>query len=152
MRTIERSAPVDVRPHLSEVRGTEPAYKAYSTLYIGYTVLPIVAGLDKFSHILVDWNQYLAPVVATIVGGEVDAFMKLVGVVEIAAGVLVAVRPRWGAFVVGLWLMGIVGNLLLVPGYFDIALRDFGLALGAFSLWQLSGQYGGGGYIERPLR
>lgn len=143
MKTLERPTPTGVRPHLTEVRGTEPAYQAYTTLYVGYIVLPIVAGLDKFSNILVDWSQYLAPFMKDLMGGQAGAFMRTVGVVEIAAGVLVAVKPRWGALVVSLWLIGVAGNMVLIPGYFDIALRDFVLALGAFSLWRLSGQYSG---------
>jgi len=126
---------------LSEVRGTEPAYQAYSTLYVAYTALPIVMGADKFGRYLVDWNQYLAPFAARLLGAHVDLFMRGIGLIEIAAGILVAVKPRWGALVVGVWLMGIVGNLLLIPGYFDVALRDFGLALGAFSFWRLSAQF-----------
>lgn len=143
MKTMERPAPAGARPHLTVIRGVEPAYQAYSTLYLGYTILPIIAGADKFGHYLVDWSKYLAPVAARLVGGHVDALMKTVGLVEIAAGILVAVKPRWGALVVSLWLLGLVGNLMLIPGYFDVALRDFGLALGAFSLWRLSGQYSG---------
>jgi len=142
MKTIERPVSTAHRPRAIEIRGGELGHQAYSSLYLGYTILPIVAGADKFSHWLVDWNQYLSPLAARLVGGNVDAFMKAVGVVEIAAGLLVAVKPRWGALVVCLWLLGIIGNLLLIPAYFDIALRDFGLAVGAFALWRLSGQYG----------
>jgi hypothetical protein len=143
MRTIEHPRAVaGVRPKLTVARTAEPGYQAYSTLWLGYTALPIVAGADKFAHHLTDWTMYLAPSVASIVGNPA-AFMKFVGVVEISAGLLVAARPRWGAVVVGLWLMGIVVNLLLVPGFFDVALRDFGLALGAFALARLSLQYGG---------
>lgn len=140
MKVIARPAPAGVRPQLKEVRGTEPAYQAYATLYVGFIALPVIAGADKFFHYLVDWNQYLAPSVARMFGAS--EFMRFVGVVEMAAGVLVAVKPRIGAFVVGLWLLGIIGNLLMIPGYYDVALRDFGLALGAYSLWRLSGQYG----------
>jgi hypothetical protein len=119
----------------------EQAFQAFSILRVGFALLPILAGLDKFFHALTDWNQYLAPVVFRAVGGHVRGFMDLVGVVEMAAGVLVAARPRWGSAVVGLWLCGIVVNLLLIPGYYDVALRDFGLALGALSLFRLSRQY-----------
>lgn len=141
MKLLERPAPVGVRPRLSEVRGTEPGYQAYSLLYLGYIALPVIAGLDKFAHFLVDWDKYLSPLALALIGGRITGFMNLVGLIEISAGVLVAVRPRLGSLVVGLWLMGIVVNLLLLPGYRDIALRDFGLALGAFSLWRLSRQY-----------
>lgn len=141
MKLLERPAPLGVRPRLNEVRGTEPGYQAYSLLYLGYIALPIIAGLDKFTHFLVDWDKYLSPLALALIGGRITGFMNLVGLIEISAGVLVAVRPRLGSLVVGLWLMGIVVNLLLMPGYRDIALRDFGLALGAFSLWRLSRQY-----------
>lgn len=119
----------------------EPAFQAFSILRAGFAALPILAGADKFLHLLADWNQYLAPIVVRAVGGHVRGFMDLAGVIEMAAGVLVAVRPRWGSAVVGLWLCGIIVNLLLIPAYFDIALRDFGLALGALSLFRLSRQY-----------
>lgn len=141
MKIAERPSPMGVRPRLTEVRHTEPAYQAYSTLYVGFTALPIVAGLDKFTHYLVDWTRYLSPIATRITGLEADTFMMLIGVIEIAAGILVAVKPRWGSFVVGLWLLGIVVNLLAIPGFYDVALRDFGLSLGAFSLWRLSEQY-----------
>lgn len=141
MKTLERPAPAGVRPRLREVRGTEPGYQAYSLLYLGYVALPLIAGLDKFAHVLVDWHSYLSPYAAALVGGRVAGFMSFVGLVEIAAGVLVAVNPRVGAPIVALWLGGIIVNLLLIPGFYDIALRDFGLALGALALWRLSGQY-----------
>lgn len=141
MKLLERPAPVGVRPRLSEVRGTEPGYQAYSMLYVGYIALPLIAGLDKFAHYLVDWDKYLSPLALALIGGRITGFLSLVGLVEIAAGVLVAVKPRLGSIVVSLWLLGITANLLMMPGYRDIALRDFGLALGAFSLWRLSRQY-----------
>lgn len=130
-----------VRPRLTEVRGSQPAYQAYTLLYFGYVALPVVAGLDKFFDALVNWSQYLSPLAQRLLGGNPDGIMRLVGIVEIAAGVLVAVRPRIGALVVGLWLLGIVANLVSIPGYLDIALRDIGLAAGAFALWRLSEQF-----------
>ncbi|HVK08376.1 MAG TPA: hypothetical protein VM597_06320 [Gemmataceae bacterium] len=119
-----------------------PAYQAYRILHAGFAALPILAGLDKFFHLLVNWDQYLAPLATRLlpVGGH--TFMQAVGVIEIAAGVLVAVRPRLGAYVVALWLWGIIVNLLLIPGYYDIALRDFGLSLGALALARLSQEFG----------
>ena len=131
----------EVRPRLGELNRRSPAYQAYAAMYAGYTALPIIAGLDKFAHALVDWNMYLAPQVVRMLGVSPSSFMSFVGVVEIAAGVLVAVKPRWGAPVVGAWLIGIIGNLLLIPGYFDVALRDFGLSVGAFSLWRLASEF-----------
>lgn len=129
--------------------GTEPttlaggryARQAYLILKIGFVVAPIVAGLDKFLHLLVDWNQYLAPFIADIIPATV--FMSIVGVVEVAAGIGVALKPRIFAYVVAAWLVGIIINLLLIPGYFDIALRDLGLALGALALGRLSQEFDG---------
>jgi len=118
------------------------AYQAYRILYIGFIALPILAGLDKFVHLLVNWDQYLAPLVERLLPFSGHMFMLIVGVVEVAAGVLVAFRPRIGAYVVTLWLWGIILNLLLVPGYYDIALRDFGLSLGALALARLSHEFG----------
>lgn len=122
----------------TQVGTGDATHQAYQLLHFGFTVAPIVAGGDKFLHLLVNWDQYLAPSVAAMLPISGHAFMFLVGVIEVCAGLLVAFKPRIGAYVVGLWLLGIVVNLLLVPGYFDIALRDFGLALGAFALARLS--------------
>ena len=116
----------------------DPTYQAYQLLHIGFVVAPIAAGLDKFFHLLVNWDQYLAPVVQRLLGGQGHTFMLAVGVVEIAAGLLVAFKPRIGGYVVAAWLWGIIVNLLLIPGYFDVALRDFGLSLGALALARLS--------------
>jgi len=115
-----------------------PAYQAYQILHLAFVVAPVLAGLDKFFHLLVNWDMYLAPVIARLspMGGH--GLMLLVGVVEVIAGILVAIKPRIGAYVVSAWLVGIVINLLLIPAYFDIALRDFGLALGALALGRLS--------------
>jgi hypothetical protein len=119
-----------------------PAYQAYLILYAGFIALPILAGLDKFFHVLVDWDRYLAPLVAQILHVSAHPFMLAVGVIEIAAGILVALYPRIGAYVVALWLWGIIVNLLLIPGYYDVALRDFGLSLGALALARLSWEFG----------
>lgn len=112
--------------------------QAYSLLYLGYIALPLIAGIDKFFHYLVDWNLYLSPAFAALAGGRVTALMNAAGLVEIVAGLLVAVRPRLGGLVVALWLWAIVANLLLIPGYYDVALRDFGLSLGALALSRLA--------------
>ena len=119
---------------------SRPAYQAFGILYAGFVALPILAGLDKFFHFLVNWDQYLAPIATRVLPVSGHTFMLLVGVVEIAAGLLVAVRPRIGAYVVALWLWGIIVNLMLIPGYYDIALRDFGLSLGALALARISTQ------------
>jgi hypothetical protein len=97
-----------------------------------------VFGLDKFVGALTDWEQYLAPQVNDLVPGTAHQAMLAVGVVEVLAGLLVAVRPRWGGYVVAAWLAGIIGNLLLLQDYYDIALRDVGLLLGALALARLA--------------
>jgi hypothetical protein len=127
---------------------TSPAYQAYEILHVGFAVLPIVAGLDKFLHFLQigSWEQYLAPLATQIVPVTPTTFMMIVGAIEVVAGLLVAFWPRVGGYVVMLWLWGIIANLLLIPGYFDIALRDFGLSLGALALALLSADFG------RPIR
>jgi len=112
-------------------------------LYAGFVALPILAGLDKFFHLLSNWDQYLTPLVTQVLPVTAHTFMLVVGVIEITAGVLVALYPRVGAYVVMLWLWGIIVNLLLVPGFYDIALRDFGLSLGALALARLSQGFGG---------
>lgn len=120
---------------------TSPAYQAYQILHFVFVVAPVVAGLDKFFHLLVNWDMYLAPAIAKLspLGGH--QLMLLAGVIEIIAGLLVALKPRIGAYVVCAWLLGIVVNLLLIPAFYDIALRDFGLAVGALALGRLSQQY-----------
>jgi len=118
-----------------------PAYQAYQILHLAFVIAPIVAGLDKFFHILVNWDMYLAPAIANLspIGGH--GLMLVIGVIEMAAGILVAIKPRIGAYVVSAWLLGIVINLLIIPGFFDVALRDFGLSLGALALGRLSQEF-----------
>src|SRR5690606_29265027 len=128
---------VDARTTVARVPDA-PATQAYWILRVGFAALPIIAGVDKFLHLLTNWDQYLAPQVAGLLGGNAHAFMSVVGVVEIIAGIGVAFYPRVFAYVVGVWLLGIIINLLMIPGYYDIALRDLGLALGAFALARLS--------------
>ncbi|HKS08443.1 MAG TPA: hypothetical protein VJS13_02780 [Pyrinomonadaceae bacterium] len=120
---------------------SSPSYQAYLILRTGFTVAPIVAGLDKFFHLLVNWDQYLPASVNNLLGGHGHEFMFAVGVIEIVAGLGVAFKPRLFAYVVSAWLLLIVVNLLLIPGYFDVALRDFGLSLGALALARLSSEY-----------
>jgi uncharacterized membrane protein YphA (DoxX/SURF4 family) len=117
---------------------TDYAHQAYTILKFGFTVAPIVAGLDKFFNLLVDWTQYLTPLVPRWTGIDPAGFMMVVGVIEIIAGILVAVKPKFGAWVVAAWLWGIIINLLLVPGYYDVALRDLGLSFGALALARLA--------------
>jgi hypothetical protein len=125
----------------AEMRTYTPAYQAYQILHVAFTIAPLIAGADKFFHFLVNWDQYLAPAVARMLPVPAHTFMQAVGIVEIVAALLVALTPAIGAWVVGAWLCGIVLNLLLIPAYFDIALRDFGLALGAFALARLAAEY-----------
>jgi len=117
---------------------SRPAYQAYQILHIGFTVAPVVAGLDKFLHLLVNWDQYLAPWISRLspIGGH--DLMLVVGVVEMAAGVLVAIRPRLGAPIVAAWLALILLSLVSMGAYLDVALRDLGLSLGALALWRLA--------------
>src|SRR4051794_18811221 len=115
----------------TSVAAARPAYHAYLILHVGYAALPIIAGLDKFFDKLTNWDMYLAPVATRVTGLTDHTFMLIVGGIEVAAGVLVALVPRVGAVVVALWLWGIIVNLFLLGGYYDIALRDFGLSLGA---------------------
>ncbi|MGH2669517.1 MAG: hypothetical protein ACRDH5_10485 [bacterium] len=115
-----------------------PAYQGYLLLRIGFVVAPVLFGLDKFFDILVNWDRYLAPVVNDIVPGNAHQAMLAVGVIEIVAGLAVALRPRFGGYLVAAWLAGIITNLLLIPDHYDIALRDFGLLLAALTLARLA--------------
>jgi hypothetical protein len=119
-------------------RWSDPAYQAYRALHIGFVVAPVLAGLDKFLGLMTDWTRYLWSGFPDMLGLSPGAFMGAVGVVEIVAGVLVAVKPRLGGYVVAAWLMGIILNLALVGGFWDIALRDLGLAIGAFALARMA--------------
>ena len=114
------------------------AHQAFLLLRTVFTVAPILFGLDKFFGLLTDWEQYLAPQIDALIPGTAHQAMLAVGVVEILAGVLVAVLPRIGGLVVAVWLAGIIVNLLLIGGYGDIALRDFGLLVGALALARLA--------------
>ena len=115
-----------------------PAKQAYQVLHFAFTVAPIIAGIDKFTHFLVNWDMYLAPWISNLspIGGH--SLMMIVGVVEIIAGLIVAAKPRVGAWIVCAWLCLIIINLLTYSGFYDIALRDFGLALAAYALARLS--------------
>jgi hypothetical protein len=117
---------------------TNPVAQAFWLLRIGFTVAPILFGLDKFAHVLVDWDRYLAPEFADVLPWTTHQLMYAVGVIEIVAGLVVAVRPRFGGYLVAAWLGGIIINLLMQADYYDIALRDFGLMLGALTLARLA--------------
>ena len=120
---------------------SDPAYQAHKILHVGFTALPIIAGLDKFFHILVNWDMYLAPAIAHLSPISTHSLMMLIGVIEIIAGILVALKPRLGAYVVAGWLFAIIIDLLMVSGFYDVALRDFGLSLGAIALARLSVEF-----------
>jgi hypothetical protein len=116
----------------------DPTYQAFWLLRIGFTVAPVLFGLDKFAHVLTNWDKYLAPWVNDLVPGTAHQAMYVVGVVEVVAGLAVLVRPRFGGYLVAAWLLGIIVNLLSIGGYGDIALRDFGLLLAALTLARLA--------------
>src|SRR5262245_32345730 len=120
----------------------QPAYHAFVILHIGYVLLPIVVGVDKFFDKLTNWSMYLSDAAPRITGLPAHTFMMVVGGIEIAAGILVALLPRVGALVVTLWLWAIIANLLILGGFYDIALRDFGLSLGALALARLACEHG----------
>jgi hypothetical protein len=122
----------------------DPVAQAFTLLRIAFTVAPILFGIDKFAGVLTDdWTRYLAPAFNDIIPGDASDAMHIVGVVEILAGLVVAVTPRFGGLLVAGWLAGIIVNLLIVGGYGDIALRDFGLLLAALTLARLAGAFPG---------
>ncbi|MET7737502.1 DoxX family membrane protein [Streptomyces sp. NPDC005402] len=121
----------------------DPGYQAFAILRTAFTVAPILFGLDKFTNLLVDWPAYLAPWINDLVPGSAQAAMYAVGAIEIVAGIAVALAPRFGAWLVAGWLAGIIVNLLTIPDYYDIALRDFGLLLAAVALARLAERYHG---------
>ena len=124
----------------------DPRYQAFTMLRITFAVAPIAFGADKFANVLVHWPNYLAGWINDIAPGTGQQFMYFVGVTEIVAGLIVALKPRYGAYVVAAWLAGIVINLVSYPGFYDIALRDFGLMLAALTLARLASVY------DPPLR
>ena len=117
---------------------TNPAYQAFWLLRIGFTLAPILFGLDKFAHVLVDWDKYLAPEFTDLFNAQAHTLMYLVGAIEIVAGLVVLARPRYGGYLVAAWLTGIIVNLGLMADFYDVALRDFGLLLAALTLARLA--------------
>lgn len=113
-------------------------YQAQQLLRVGFGLLPIIAGADKFLHFLGHWHQYLYEPIPNLIGLDPHTFLMIVGVIEIIAGIIVFVNPKIGGIIVGCWLIGIVINLILLGEYYDIALRDVGLSIGAFALARLS--------------
>jgi hypothetical protein len=128
----------------SDSRLADPAFQAFALLRTGFTAAPILFGLDKFLDWLVDWRIYLAPEIDDLVPGNAHQAMLIVGVIEIVAGLVVAFRPKFGGYLVAAWLAGIIVNLLLQADFYDIALRDFGLLIGALALARLATAF------ERP--
>ena len=146
MATITETVPT-TRADLSE-----PTFQAFSLLRVGFTAAPILFGLDKFAELMADWSIYLWPGFANALPGTADQLMLVVGAIEIIAGILVAVRPRIGGYVVATWLGGIILNLLLLGDYYDIALRDFGLLLGALTLARLAAAFPGASFLAGARR
>jgi len=137
--SLARSTGYDLRrPDLRD-----PAYQAFWLLRIGFTVAPILFGLDKFFDVLCDWETYLAPDISDALNMDPSTVMNCVGVIEIVAGVAVALLPRFGGYLVAAWLAGIIGNLLILGDFYDVALRDFGLLLAALTLARLATAFPG---------
>src|SRR3954452_496661 len=128
-----------VQPDAAQRR--DPAYQAFALLRTAFTVAPILFGLDKLLDWLLDWRIYLAPQPNDIIPGNAHQAMVVVGIIEIVAGLLVAVRPKIGGYVVAAWLAGIIVNLLVIPDFYDVALRDFGLLVAAVALARLAALY-----------
>ena len=123
---------------LARVDLRDPATQAFALLRTGFVVAPIVFGIDKFFDWLVDWRRYLAPEFNDLIPGNAHQAMLMVGVIEIIAGLVVAVRPKLGGYLVAAWLGAIIVNLLVLGDYYDVALRDFGLLLAALALARLA--------------
>ena len=138
MATASTTVPVSRTATLRTLDWGNPVFQAFALLRVGFTVAPILFGLDKFVEWLVDWEIYLAPEINDLVPGNAHQAMLAVGVIEIAAGLVVALRPRFGGYLVAAWLGAIIVNLLLQADFYDIALRDFGLLLGALTLARLA--------------
>jgi hypothetical protein len=137
--TPGHAAVAATREHDTRTVGRDGALDAYRLLRTVFTVAPILFGIDKFAQVLTDhWEKYLAPWVNDLVPGNAHDAMLIIGVIEVVAGVLVALAPRWGGYVVALWLAGIIVNLLILGDYYDVALRDFGLLVGALALARLA--------------
>jgi hypothetical protein len=124
-------------PHRPAVR-QDPTGQAYLILRTGFVLAPILFGLDKVTNRLTDWTAYLAPAIDHLIPGTAATAMVAVGVIEIAAGLVVAVRPKLGGYLVAAWLAGIITNRLLGGGHYDVALRDLGLLLAALALARLA--------------
>ena len=133
MTTTQLPATATIR-----ARRDDPAFQAFTILRVGFTVAPILFGVDKFLNWLVDWKIYLAPQIDDLLPGNAHQVMLVVGAIEIVAGLVVALWPKFGGYLVAAWLAGIILNLLILGDYYDVALRDFGLLLGALALARLA--------------
>ena len=138
------AAPVSARTSLSARLTDDPTFQAFWLLRVGFTVAPILFGVDKFANVMTDWDKYLAPWLNDMVPGTAHQAMYAVGVVEIVAGLAVFLVPRFGGYLVAAWLLGIIVNLLSIGGYADVALRDVGLLLAALTLARLAAAFSGG--------
>ena len=127
-----------IEPTLADRELRSPVFQAYALLRLGFTVAPILFGLDKLVDWLVDWRIYLAPEIDDLIPGNAHEAMVVVGIIEIVAGLVVAVKPRFGGYLVAAWLAGIIVNLLILGDFYDVALRDFGLLLAALTLARLA--------------
>jgi uncharacterized membrane protein HdeD (DUF308 family) len=136
--TIHNARP---RPVADAALIRDPGYQAFLLLRTAFTLAPIAFGIDKFFNVLTDWEGYLASPINDVVPGNGHQAMLMIGVVEIVAGLLVAVRPQVGGYVVAAWLAGIIVNLLILPGFYDVALRDFGLLVAALALARLATRF-----------
>ena len=147
--SVPRAASLNGADRAAHADWHDGRYQAYALMRLAFTVAPIAFGLDKFFNVMVDWPIYLAPWINDIAPGSGQDFMYLVGAIEIVAGISVALKPRYGAYVVAAWLAGIIVNLLTHSGYYDIALRDFGLMLGALTLARLASVYDAPVHLRR---
>ena len=139
MATVTAAPGTRARTHTGlHIDVHDPLHQAFWLLRIGFTVAPILFGLDKFAHVLVNWDKYLAPEFTDLFNTSAHNLMYAVGAIEIVAGLVVAVRPRFGGYLVAAWLAGIIVNLLMLGDFYDVALRDFGLLLGALTLARLA--------------
>src|SRR4051794_36155616 len=141
LTSAKEPAPPNGNVAAASANWRDPRYQAFSLMRLAFTAAPIAFGLDKFFNVMVDWPTYLAPWINDIAPGSGQDFMYLVGAIEIVAGVAVALKPRYGAYLVAGWLAGIVLNLVTASGFYDIALRDFGLLLAALTLARLASVY-----------
>lgn len=136
--TVQSPRASAVPSPIHRARLADPMVQAFTLLRVGFTVAPILFGLDKFANWLVDWQIYLAPQVDRLIPGNAHQAMLIIGVIEIIAGLVVATRPAFGGYLVAAWLSGIIVNLLLHADFYDIALRDFGLLIAALALARLA--------------